>query len=283
MEQKSALARYFVTCCFLKKHLIVYRMGTKVSQRPLGKVCQEAVEIQDFIRPMLQGPERDLHWIINMDQMPVFFLMHPKKMLEILGKKTIVIRTSTNDTRRATVALAITAAGDQLVPMVVYKGTENGTIKKQELPNHKHMCIYETQENAWMDKRVMLHCVEDVLALYFALAPPGIIPVIYLDSYRCHIMALVVNVIQDLGCKVIHIPGSCTGLVQPLDVGYNKPFKTSIHAAWEEYMINDMRKNGTIASPSHEEVSHWILEAYWALEGSPIIKNALLKTGYSWF
>jgi hypothetical protein len=53
-------------------------------------------------------------------------------MLEILGKKThvIIIRTSTNNTRGATVALTITAAGDQLVPVVVYKGTENGTIKK---------------------------------------------------------------------------------------------------------------------------------------------------------
>jgi hypothetical protein len=79
---------------------------------------------------MLQGPNRDLRWIINMDQTPVIFSMHPKKTLEILGKKSIVIRTSTNDTRRATIALTIMAAGDQLVPMVVYKGTENGTIKK---------------------------------------------------------------------------------------------------------------------------------------------------------
>jgi hypothetical protein len=90
-------------------------------------------------------------------------------------------------------------------------------------------------------------------------------------------MALVVNVIHDLGCEVVHIPGGCTGLVQPLDVGYNKPFKSRIHAAWEEYMFNDMRKNGTIASPSRE-VSHWILEAYWTLEGSPIINNAWLIT-----
>jgi hypothetical protein len=203
-------------------------------------------------------------------------------MLEILGKKTIVIRTSTNNTRCATFALTITAAGDQLVPMVVYKGTENGTIKKRELQHHHPTCIYETQDNVWMDKRVMLCWVEDVLAPFVALAPPGIIPIILLDSYRCHIMASVVNVIQDLGCKVVHIPGGCTGLVQPLDVGYNKPFKTRIHAAWEEYMINDMRKNGTIASPSREEVSHWILEAYWALEGSPILKNTWLKTDYSW-
>ena len=73
MEQKSALARYMVMCRFLKKHSIVYRTGTKVSQRPPGKVCQEAMEFQDFIHPMLQGPEHDLCWIINIDQTPVFF------------------------------------------------------------------------------------------------------------------------------------------------------------------------------------------------------------------
>ena len=283
MEQKSSLARLMVMRRFLKKQSLVYRMGTKVSQRLPAEVSQEATEFQEFIRPMLLGPERSPHWIINMDQTPVFFSMHPKKTLEILGTKTVVIRTSTNDTKRATVALTITAAGNQLVPMVVYKATANGTIKKRELQNHHPTCIYETQHNAWMDERVMLHWVEDVLAPYVALAPPGIIPIILLDSYRCHVMASVVNVIQDLGCEVVHIPGGCTGLVQPLDVGYNKPFKARIRKAWEEYMINDMRKNGSIETPSREEVSHWIAEAYWDMEGTPIIKNSWLKTGYSWF
>ena len=92
-------------------------------------------------------------------------------MLEILGKKTfvIIVRTSTNDTRGATVALTITAAGDQLVPVVVYKGTENGTIKKSELQHHHTNCIYKTQDNAWMEERLMLRWVEDVLTPYIAL------------------------------------------------------------------------------------------------------------------
>jgi hypothetical protein len=59
-------------------------------------------------------------------------------MLEILGKKTVVIRASTNNTRRATLVLTITAAGNQFVSMVVYEETENGTIKTRELPNHEH-------------------------------------------------------------------------------------------------------------------------------------------------
>jgi len=125
-----------------------------------------------------------------------------------------------------------------------------------------------------MDERVMLCLVEDVLVPYVALAPPCIIPIILLDSYRYHIMASAINMIQDLGCKVVHIPGGCIGLVQLLNIGYNKPFKTRICAAWEEeYMISDMHKIGSITLPSREEESHWISEAYWSLEDSPIVKN----------
>ena len=72
--------------------------------------------------------------------------------------------------------------------------------------------------------------------------------------------------------------------MQPLVISYNKPFKMRVCKAWEEYMINNMRKIGSVELPLHEEVSHWIAEeAYWNLEGSPIIKNSWLKTGYSWF
>jgi len=48
--------------------------------------------------------------------------------------------------------------------MVVYKGMDNNTIKKRELPNHHPTCIYKTQDNLWMDDMVMLRWVEDVLA-----------------------------------------------------------------------------------------------------------------------
>ena len=52
-------------------------------------------------------------------------------------------------------------------------------------------------------------------------------------------MNLVVNVIQDLGVEVEHIPGGCTSLCQPVDIGINKPFKAFLHKAWEKWMINE--------------------------------------------
>ncbi len=52
-------------------------------------------------------------FILNMDQTPVFFCMTRKKTLEVIGVKTVHIRTSTNDTKRATVAVTIAADGSK--------------------------------------------------------------------------------------------------------------------------------------------------------------------------
>jgi hypothetical protein len=38
-------------------------------------------------------------------------------------------------------------------------------------------------------------------------------------------MGSIVNRIQALGIEVQHIPGGCTYLYQPVDVGVNKPIK----------------------------------------------------------
>jgi hypothetical protein len=64
-----------------------------------------------------------------------------------------------------------------------------------------------------MDERVILARVDKVLKPYLANAPEHVIPILILDSYRCHIMALVGMKIQELGIEVKHIPGGCTGIV----------------------------------------------------------------------
>ena len=59
-----------------------------------------------------------------------------------------------------------------------------GTLRKKELPTLDPTSIYACQEAAWMDERCRLIWVEEVLAPYLSanLPPPGIVPVILLDS-----------------------------------------------------------------------------------------------------
>ncbi len=55
--------------------------------------------------------------------------------IEVVGKKTIHIRTSTNDTKRVTVAVAITADGTLPPSTLVFKGKPNGRIARTEVPS----------------------------------------------------------------------------------------------------------------------------------------------------
>jgi hypothetical protein len=108
--------------------------------------------------------------------------------------------------------------------------------------------MYPCQEAAWMNERCMMLWVDQILGPYLAVnpAPPGIQPVILLDSYQCHMMALVVTKISKLGIKVIHIPGGCRGLCQLLYIGMNKPFKHCIRNLWEDWMMDMLDKEGEI-------------------------------------
>ena len=50
-----------------------------------------------------------------------------------------------------------------------------------------------------MDDVVMIEWVNKVLAPYVATAPDHVVPILILDMYRCHMMASVVQMIQELG------------------------------------------------------------------------------------
>ena len=157
---KSFTARCSDVKRFLCAHSFVYRIGTHKSQRKPEEVQEDAMDYMHLIRPFLIGNHRDARFILNMDQTPVYFSMNSKRMLELIGKKTIHIRTSTNDTKRATVAVTIVGDGTVLPSVVVFKGKANGRIAKKEFATFPTSSHYHCQDAAWMDETVMLAWVD---------------------------------------------------------------------------------------------------------------------------
>jgi len=281
---KSFTARTSAAWRFMRAHSLVYRMGTHVSQRNPEEVRQEATEYMEVMRRIVVGPHRDMRYIINMDQTPVYFAMNAKRTIDVVGVKTVHVRTSPHDTKRATVAVSITGAGSVLPSMVIFKGKPDGRIARNEFSDYPRNHQYRCQDNAWMDEEVMVAWVNDVLKPYVANAPDHVIPLLILDSYRCHMMASVVTRIQDLGVEVRHIPGGCTPLCQPVDVGFNKPFKDRVRRQWLSWMIREGVVHGTTSPPSRRDVAGWIDRAIAEMKGEEqIIKNAWTKTGYQWW
>jgi hypothetical protein len=86
---------------------------------------------------------------------------------EVVGKKTIHIHTSRNNTKRLTVAVMITADGTLLPLTLVFKGKLNGRIARTEFSsgNYPTTHFYKCQDAVWMDKDVMIPWVNKVLAL----------------------------------------------------------------------------------------------------------------------
>jgi hypothetical protein len=126
-----------------------------------------------------------------MDQTLVYFSMNPKRALEVVGKKTVHICSSTNNTKRGTVTVTIAADGTVLPAAVIFKGKPGGRIEQREFETYPHNNQYHCQDAAWMDKKVMLACVDGPLKAHVQQAPEGIIPLLILDSYKCQMMASV--------------------------------------------------------------------------------------------
>ncbi len=150
----------------MRAHLFVYPMGMHELQRKPEEVGEEVKDYMHLLRPFVIGNHRDPRFILNMDQTPVYFSMNSKCMLELIGKKTLHIRTPTNNTKRVTAA--VTKAGDGMVlpSVVVFEGKANGRIVKKEFETFPTSHHYHCQDAAWMDETVMLAWVDQVLRPY---------------------------------------------------------------------------------------------------------------------
>ena len=133
--------------------------------------------------------------------------------------------------------LGVIAAGQWLKPSFIFKGKEGGRIER-EFKTFPKEAEYAVHENAWTYIEIMLLWLEKCLKPWVDSALDGIIPYLLLDSFQVHQTQEAVQAIERTGCKFDCIPGRCTGLAQPLDVGINKPFKNRIHGLWEQYMVD---------------------------------------------
>jgi len=116
----SITARCSTAICFMHAHSFVYQTGMHELQ------CKPE-EVEGGVKdPFVFGNHRVPRFVLNMDQTPVYFSMNSKRTLELIEKKTIHIRTSINDTKRATVAVIISGNGTVLPSVVVYGEGEKG-------------------------------------------------------------------------------------------------------------------------------------------------------------
>ena len=99
------------------------------------------------------------------------------------------------------------------------------------------------------------------------------------DSFRAHLSDNVKRVLKNSRTDVAVIPGGMTSLLQPLDVGVNKPFKDNLRQYWNKWMLDGnhtFTPAGRIRKPDLRQICQWILES-WNAISPDTIKRSFLK------
>ena len=212
---------------------VVIRRKTHQSQEDPRKKVEIATAFLLSTRPRLHQCNRHPAFIMNMDQTPYNPTDTGNTTLARRGSKTVVGKDIKTSVGRITACLTVCADGTKLEPFLIYKAKPNGTVYR-ELKDFPKGAKYTVQENAWCDERCMLLWVDNVLAPYVKTAPKGIVPYLLLDKHTCHYQGSVARAIEDLGVEWDILPGGCTGLIQPVDVGINKPWKNRLRCRMED-------------------------------------------------
>ena len=96
-------------------------------------------------------------------------------------------------------------------------------------------------------------------------------------------MGTIINRIQSLGIKVVHIPPRWMHLCQPVDVGVNHPIKKAMTEQWEDWMTEGGGVDAGVAKmPSCQLVAEWIIGTNKSISQEKG-RNAWMKKGFKWF
>lgn len=192
------------------------------------------------------------------------------KLLEARGAKTVTIKTSGHEKNHYTVVLAVTADGNKLPPLVIFK---RKTLPKEKIPSGIQVHVHP---KGWMDEEGMKLWIRNV----WEKRPGALLKkpsLLVLDSFRSHLTEPTKREFQMCKTEIAVIPGGLTSQLQPLDVCINKPFKALMREEWNKYMCDknqhEVTNSGRMKRPGISKVCQWIKTSWDAVKEDIVIKS----------
>ncbi|XP_049511332.1 uncharacterized protein LOC125939868 [Dermacentor silvarum] len=183
----------------------------------------------------------------NMDQMMVQIDNPANKTNNVIGESTIQIANTGCARRGFTVCLAACATGHKLPAFIIFK-EQSGKIPARAFASLR---IPEWSPN-----------VDDVRRL------------LVLDQAPIHKTQAAKNAFEEYDTDVLYVPAGCTSILQPADVYWNKPFKSTLRRLWEQYMREEERTpKGNLKKPSRKQVLDFVAEAWAAVPDETVARS----------
>lgn len=268
---------------YLARNQLSIRRITRQGQKLSGHLRQMQEDVVTDINQRF-GSGGTLHDVpkslfVNMDETAVFFEAHPTSTINAKGENTVSIRCTGSNSRRMTVCVSCASDGTKLPLFFVFKGKSGARIEsglQNELGNNVIACC---QEKGWMDQRTSAIWIERVWKPYVRGYTSSFL---LLDEFKCHMKGSFIRTINELGTEVDFIPGGYTCVLQPCDVGVNKPLKKlfrDMYMQWSVEKYKNMGPADKLSSPSRKEVTSWMIQA-WDTISPETIRKTFQHIGY---
>ena len=103
-----------------------------------------------------------------------------------------------------------------------------------------------------------------------------------LDDYVCHKQDKFIDKLSEVNTLLSLIPPGYTSVLQPCDVGINKPLKSRLQnlaSDWRAAQIENLGANDKVPAPGRKDVCGW-LKRVWDEFPPAIIESSFRKSGY---
>lgn len=163
--------------------------------------------------------------ICNMDQTPLPFEYLEGQTYNTTGEKNIWIQSSSTsgwDKRQGTIQLTVFADGvPRVQPLVFFRGKGIGSTIVEEGRRYDSRVVVKFNPTAYANSTNIVEWLDEQVVPVLQSQPT----LLAMDLFAAHKMEEVLDTLRAHDITVSVIPGGCTGLVQPLNVSINRPFK----------------------------------------------------------
>lgn len=256
---------------FMARKKLSVRRRTSVGQPLPSDHLQKCSDFRKFVAA--EALNVSPYNLGNIDEVPVPFDIIYERTVDVKGRENIKIDSTGHEKSNFTVVLGVTAAGEKLKPMLIFK---KKLMPKGQFPSN---VIVKTNEKGWMNQELMKEWIVEVWNKRENYNSDPDRSLLIFDSARCHVTDEVKQFCQQHS-KIAVIPGGLTKILQPLDVGINKPFKDNLKDGWEKWMRDEAKatytKSGIRRRMSYEEAAFLVSESFKSIS-SDVIQHSFEK------
>ena len=213
---------------FMKRNNLSLRRKTSVVQKDPDLLISKIVSYILRVRRLQMKYSYQSSDIIAFDETPVWAGMVSDTTVDVVGKKTVSMKTTGHKKCHVTAGLAAKSDGTKLKPIIVFKVAKREVKQLQKV--YKNKCFIATSTHGWMDADLTLSWVNMVLG-QFSLRRR----LLAWDTYECHLMPVVQKSLKTKKIDAVFVPYSCTKYIQAPDVSWNKSFKAYCTEKYDEW------------------------------------------------